>query len=142
MSSGRYSLERNIEGGRGTAKRGLGIIVNDVHTGRSRDTNTLSGGETFVAALALALGLSDVVERLSGGIKLDTIFIDEGFGTLDSEHDAGSLDKVLETLKKTVGETRSVGLISHVSLVQKTIPTGFRIEKLPDGSRIKYNLNE
>ena len=141
MSSGRYSLDRSIEGGKGTAKRGLGIMVNDVHTGRSRDTSTLSGGETFIAALALALGLSDVVERLSGGIKLDTIFIDEGFGTLDADQDAGSLDKVLETLKKTVGETRSVGLISHVSLVQKTIPTGFRIEKYPDGSRVKYNHN-
>jgi DNA repair protein SbcC/Rad50 len=142
MSSGRYSMERNIEAGRGNVRKGLGIAVNDVHTGRPRDISTLSGGETFIAALSLALGLSDVVERHSGGIRLDTIFIDEGFGTLDSDDQAGSLDKVLEVLNKTVGESRSIGLISHVGLVQRTIPTGFRIDKYPDGSRIKQNLSQ
>ena len=139
MSSGRYSLQRNIESGKGNSRRGLGIYVNDIHTGRPRETTTLSGGETFIAAIALALGLSDTVERYSGGISLDTIFIDEGFGTLDSDNDAGSLDKVLDTLKKTVGERRSVGIISHVGLVQKTIPTGLRIEKYPEGSHILPN---
>ena len=142
MSSGRYSMERNIEAGRGNVRKGLGIAVNDVHTGRPRDISTLSGGETFTAALSLALGLSDVVERHSGGIRLDTIFIDEGFGTLDSDDQAGSLDKVLETLNKTVGESRSIGLISHVGLVQRSIPTGFRIDKYPDGSRIRQNLSQ
>ena len=141
MSSGRYWMERNIEAGRGNVKKGLGIAVNDIHTGRPRDISTLSGGETFIAALSLALGLSDVVERHSGGIRLDTIFIDEGFGTLDSDDHAGSLDKVLETLNKTIGDSRSIGLISHVGLVQKTIPAGFRVEKNPDGSRIKKNID-
>ena len=142
MSSGRYSMERNIEAGRGNSRRGLGIAVNDVHTGRPRDISTLSGGETFIAALSLALGLSDVVERHSGGIRLDTIFIDEGFGTLDSDDQAGSLDKVLETLSKMAAEGRSIGLISHVGLVQRSIPNGFKIDKYPDGSRIRQNISQ
>lgn len=137
MSSGRYSLEREVEGGKGAAKRGLGICVHDVETGKTRATQTLSGGETFIAALALALGLSDIVESVSGGIRLDTIFIDEGFGSLDSENDSGTLDQVLQTLTDLVGQNRAVGLISHVKLVQETIPNGFWIEKTAGGSHIQ-----
>ncbi len=77
MTRGRYLLVRD-EQGRGAARRGLGIVVEDAFTGRQRGTETLSGGETFIAALALALGLSDVVESSNGSIRLDTIFIDEG----------------------------------------------------------------
>ncbi|WP_282611075.1 SMC family ATPase [Pelagibius sp. Alg239-R121] len=133
MSSGRYSLEREQEGGKGTGRRGLGISVYDVHTGRLRATSTLSGGETFMAALALALGLSDVVESVSGGIRLDTIFIDEGFGSLDSE----TLDQALQVLQDLVGQSRAVGLISHVELVQQAIPNGFQIRKSVSGSHVE-----
>ncbi len=136
MTSGRYSLEREMDG-KGGGRRGLGISVHDIHTGKARATATLSGGETFIAALALALGLSDIVESTSGHIRLDTIFIDEGFGSLDTENDTGTLDQVLQTLQDLVGNNRAVGLISHVPLVQQTIPNGFAIKKTPTGSHIE-----
>jgi exonuclease SbcC len=132
MSAGRYTLQREQES-RGNAKRGLGLAAFDIHTGRPRAISTLSGGETFQAALSLALGLSDVVESLSGGIRLDTIFIDEGFGSLDTE----TLDQALQTLQDLVGQSRTVGLISHIDLVQQVIPNGFSIEKSVNGSTIK-----
>ena len=90
---------------------------------------TLSGGETFIAALALALGLADIVESVSGKVRLDTIFIDEGFGSLDTENGAGTLDQVLNVLNSLVTQSRSVGLISHVPLVQEAIPNGFYVRK-------------
>lgn len=136
MTRGRYSLVRETEG-KGNARRGLGIAVEDTYTGRQRPTSTLSGGETFIAALALALGLSDVVESAHGSVRLDTIFIDEGFGSLDSENDGGTLETVLQTLQDLVGTTRSVGLISHVPLVQQAIPNGFFVTKTPGGSHIE-----
>ncbi len=136
MTSGRYSLERDLDGaGRGT--RGLGIQVFDIHTGKSRATSTLSGGETFIAALALALGLADVVESASGKVRLDTIFIDEGFGSLDTENGAGTLDQVLQVLNSIVRQNRAVGLISHVPLVQEAIPNGFYVQKGLGGSQIE-----
>ena len=136
MTSGQYSFEREMES-KGGGRRGLGISVHDIHTGKARATATLSGGETFIAALALALGLSDVVESTSGQIRLDTIFIDEGFGSLDTENDTGTLDQVLQTLQDLVGNNRAVGLISHVPLVQQAIPNGFAIRKTPTGSHIE-----
>lgn len=135
MTSGRYSLEREFDG-KGGGRRGLGIRVHDIHTGKARATSTLSGGETFIAALALALGLSDIVESISGKIRLDTIFIDEGFGSLDTDNDAGTLDQVLQTLQDLVGANRAVGLISHVQLVQNAIPNGFSITKTASGSHV------
>ena len=135
MTSSRYQLERDTEGGRGS--RGLGIQVSDVHTGKSRGTDTLSGGETFIAALALALGLADVVESASGKVRLDTIFIDEGFGSLDTENGSGTLDQVLQALSGLVKQSRAVGLISHVPLVQEVIPNGFYVRKDLNGSRVE-----
>lgn len=135
MTSGRYSLEREFDG-KGGGRRGLGIRVHDIHTGKPRATSTLSGGETFIHALALALGLSDIVESISGKIRLDTIFIDEGFGSLDTDNDAGTLDQVLQTLQDLVGANRAVGLISHVQLVQNAIPNGFSITKTASGSHV------
>lgn len=85
-----------------------------------------------MAALALALGLSDVVESVSGGLRLDTIFIDEGFSSLDPE----TLDQALQTLQDIVGESRAVGLISHVELVQQAIPNGFQVSKTVSGSHV------
>lgn len=135
MTNNRYRLERDLEGGRG--RRGLGIQVFDTHTGKARSTSTLSGGETFIAALALALGLADVVESASGKIRLDTIFIDEGFGSLDTENGAGTLDQVLQVLSKLVSQNRSVGIISHVPLVQEAIPNGFYVRKDITGSTVE-----
>ncbi|MGO7358883.1 AAA family ATPase [Rhizobium ruizarguesonis] len=136
MSGGQYSLERERDVSKGAGKKGLDIVVHDVHTGRTRPTATLSGGETFMAALALALGLSDVVESVNGGVHLNTIFIDEGFGTLDME----TLDQALQTLQDIVGESRAVGLISHVELVQQAIPFGFQISKTTGGSHISQRF--
>lgn len=135
MTSSRYQLERDTEGGRGS--RGLGIQVFDVYTGKSRGTDTLSGGETFIAALALALGLADVVESASGKVRLDTIFIDEGFGSLDTENGSGTLDQVLNALSSLVRHSRAVGLISHVPLVQEVIPNGFYVRKGLTGSVVE-----
>lgn len=137
MSGGRYSLDRAIDGG-GRGRRGLGIQVHDIYTGKPRSTTTLSGGESFIAALALALGLADVVESASGKVRLDTIFIDEGFGSLDTENGAGTLDQVLQALNALVRHNRAVGLISHVPLVQEAIPNGFYIRKDLSGSRVEH----
>ena len=132
MTSGRYQLLRpdDVVGGR--QKRGLDIAVFDANTEKSRPTKTLSGGEGFQASLALALGLSDVVQRNSGGIKLDAIFIDEGFGTLDED----TLNKALETLYELTNDKRSVGLISHTEQVKSMITEGFDIEVTPSGSHV------
>lgn len=136
MTGHRYQLLRDNEGS-GRAQRGLGIQVFDAHTGKERPTATLSGGETFIAALALALGLADVVESTSGRVQLDTIFIDEGFGSLDTEHGTGTLEQVLQVLNTLVSQNRAVGLISHVPLVQEAIPNGFYIRKHAGGSRVE-----
>ena len=136
MTSNRYRLERDIEGiGRG--RRGLGIQVFDIETGKRRPTATLSGGETFIAALSLALGLADIVESASGKVRLDTIFIDEGFGSLDTENGTGTLDQVLNVLNSLVSQNRSVGLISHVPLVQEAVPNGFYVQKGLSGSTVE-----
>jgi DNA repair protein SbcC/Rad50 len=137
MTAGRYRFERDAVSSGGKSKRGLDVLVNDIETGRTREIITLSGGETFIAALSLALGLSDVVERTHGAIRLDTIFIDEGFGSLDTESDAGTLDQVLQVLQNIVGNRRAVGLISHVPMVQQAVPNGFTVIKSSCGSSIE-----
>lgn len=137
MTRGRYRLARGLEASGGRGKRGLEIEVFDINTGKARPTATLSGGETFIAALALALGLADVVESLSGKIRMDTIFIDEGFGSLDTENGAGTLDQVIQVLAALTEGSRAVGLISHVGLVQEAIPHGFYVRSTPSGSRVE-----
>lgn len=141
MTGGRYRFERDTVSVGGRSKRGLDVRVHDIETGRAREIITLSGGETFIAALSLALGLSDIVEMTNGAIRLDTIFIDEGFGSLDTENDAGTLDQVLQVLQNIVGERRAVGLISHVPLVQQAVPNGFTVHKGVNGSQIELRLN-
>jgi len=136
MTANRYRLERDLEGS-GRGRRGLGIQAFDQFTGKTRPTSSLSGGETFIAALALALGLADVVESSSGKVRLDTIFIDEGFGSLDTENGSGTLDQVLNVLNNLVSQNRAVGLISHVPLVQEAIPNGFYVRKHLTGSSIE-----
>ena len=137
MTRGRYRLTRGLEASGGRSKRGLEIEVFDINTGKARATATLSGGETFIAALALALGLADVVESLSGKVRMDTIFIDEGFGSLDTENGAGTLDQVIQVLAALTEGSRAVGLISHVGLVQEAIPQGFYVRSTPSGSRVE-----
>ncbi|MCU8503621.1 SMC family ATPase [Vibrio vulnificus] len=133
MSKGRYQLTRKTEGFKGTAGRGLDLIVEDSYTGKSRDVATLSGGESFMAALSLALGLSDVVQSYSGGIRLETLFIDEGFGSLDPE----SLDLAIQTLVELQQTGRMIGVISHVSELKEQMQQ--RIDVIPSrvGSSIR-----
>ncbi|MCP4936798.1 MAG: SMC family ATPase [bacterium] len=132
MTNHRYQLHRPVENTGGRSKRGLDIAVFDSNTERSRSTKSLSGGEGFQASLALALGLSDIVQQNGGGIKLEAIFIDEGFGTLDEE----TLNTALDTLCSLTGEMRAVGLISHTEQVKALITEGFDIEVTPSGSHI------
>jgi exonuclease SbcC len=133
MSRGRFALLRKFEGGDGRARAGLDIEVYDAHTDQKRDAHTLSGGEGFLASLSLALGLSDVVQAEAGGVKLDAIFIDEGFGHLDDE----TLDVALDTLRDLVGQDRAVGVISHVDSVKQQIPAGFDVVRTLRGSTIE-----
>ena len=130
MTSGQYSLQvddghqyRNVESG-------LGLRVADAHTGVSRSTASLSGGETFLASLALALGLAETVAAEAGGIQLDTLFIDEGFGALDAD----TLEIAMVTLEDLRSGGRVVGLISHVEAMKDDIPAQLRVTRLPDRS--------
>ena len=130
MSRDRFTLLRKLDIGDGRGRSGLEIEVYDAHTDQRRDAYTLSGGEGFLASLSLALGLSDVVQAEAGGVKLDAIFIDEGFGHLDDE----TLDVALETLRDLVGRDRAVGVISHVEAVKDQIPIGFDVMRQVRGS--------
>ena len=135
MSRGRYRLERSLEeGGRGA--RGLDIAVFDAYTGASRPANTLSGGETFLASLGLAMGLADVIQSYAGGIHLDTMFIDEGFGTLDPD----TLDVAMETLVALQSQGRLVGIISHVPELQQQIGAHLVVTKTDGGSKAYFQV--
>ncbi|MEV6511305.1 SMC family ATPase [Streptomyces sp. NPDC051642] len=132
MSSGRYTLVHSDDrAGRG--RSGLGLHVVDAWTGRERDTATLSGGETFFASLALALGLADVVTDEAGGVRLDTLFIDEGFGSLDEQ----TLDEVLDVLDSLRERDRSVGIVSHVADLRRRIHAQLEVVKGRDGSAVR-----
>ncbi len=131
MSQGRYRMRRQTED---TSYGGLEIIVEDAHSGQDRPVSTLSGGEGFMASLALALGLSDVVQSYAGGIHLDTLFIDEGFGSLDPE----ALDQAISSLMKLNIPGRLVGIISHVEELKQRIPARLEIEKGERGSRARF----
>ncbi|MFD5812928.1 AAA family ATPase [Streptomyces sp. NPDC127038] len=132
MSSGRYTLVHSDDrAGRG--RSGLGLHVVDAWTGRERDTATLSGGETFFASLALALGLADVVTDEAGGVRLDTLFIDEGFGSLDDQ----TLDEVLDVLDSLRERDRSVGIVSHVGDLRRRIHAQLEVVKGRTGSVVR-----
>ncbi|MFI5663819.1 AAA family ATPase [Streptomyces sp. NPDC051684] len=132
MSSGRYTLVHSDSlAGRG--RSGLGLHVVDAWTGRERDTATLSGGETFFASLALALGLADVVTDEAGGVRLDTLFIDEGFGSLDDQ----TLDEVLDVLDSLRERDRSVGIVSHVGDLRRRVHAQLEVVKGRDGSMVR-----
>jgi len=129
MSEGRYRLCWKEEEG-GTAVAGLALDVLDTYTHKVRDVQTLSGGESFVASLALALGFADVVQAQSGGIRLDTMFIDEGFGTLDEE----TLERALSVLDALAEGRCLVGLISHVGMLKERIDRKIIVSRTPGGS--------
>ncbi|MGW0777700.1 AAA family ATPase [Streptomyces sp. NPDC002835] len=132
MSSGRYTLVHS-DARTGGKRAGLGLHVVDAWTGRERDTATLSGGETFFASLALALGLADVVTDEAGGVRLDTLFIDEGFGSLDDQ----TLDEVLDVLDSLRERDRSVGIVSHVGDLRRRIPAQLEVVKDRGGSAVR-----
>ncbi|MFI6650158.1 SMC family ATPase [Streptomyces sp. NPDC050529] len=133
MSSGRYQLVHS-DARTGGRRAGLGLHVIDAWTGRERDTATLSGGETFFASLALALGLADVVTDEAGGVRLDTLFIDEGFGSLDEQ----TLDEVLDVLDSLRERDRSVGIVSHVGDLRRRIPAQLEVVKERHGSAVRH----
>ncbi len=133
MSGGRYALEHADDTAKGNRRGGLDLRVVDAWTGRSRPPGSLSGGETFLASLALALGLADVVTAEAGGARLETLFVDEGFGTLDDE---GTLDEVLEVLDALRDGGRAIGIVSHVAELRQRIPAQLRVEKGRSGSRV------
>ena len=132
MSKGRYQLVRKEDRAKGNKASGLELEVEDAYSGKSRSVATLSGGESFMAALSLALGLSDVVQSYAGGIKLDTLFIDEGFGSLDQE----SLDLAVRTLIDLQASGRMIGIISHVSELKEQMNLRLDVLSGRNGSHI------
>lgn len=136
MTVDRYVLIRNKEKTKGAGPKGLDLDVFDNYTGMKRSVKTLSGGESFKASLALALGLSDVIQNHSGGVSVDTLFIDEGFGTLDAE----SLDSAIETLFELNQRGRLVGIISHVEELKTRIPVHIEVTKSSKGSHATIKM--
>ncbi|MEU6299829.1 SMC family ATPase [Streptomyces erythrochromogenes] len=134
MSGGRYTLVHSDARAGGRGRSGLGLHVVDAWTGSERDTATLSGGETFFASLALALGLADVVTDEAGGTRLDTLFIDEGFGSLDDQ----ALDEVLDVLDSLRERDRSVGIVSHVADLRTRVQAQLEIVKQRGGSVVRH----
>lgn len=132
MSKGEFHLVRRTAGGDLRSRAGLELDVHNNFIGKSRDIRTLSGGELFKAALSLALGLSDVVQQHAGGVQLDAMFIDEGFGSLDSE----SLDAAISTLQALAGGSRSIGIISHVGELAARIDRKITVTRTGAGSKV------
>lgn len=132
MSGGRYALQRSSDAQK-NSQVGLDIKVMDHYTGKERDVRSLSGGESFQASLSLALGLSDMVQQRSGGIQMDAMFVDEGFGSLDAE----ALDAAMRTLERLAGDRRSVGIISHVEELRSRIDKQIWVRSGPEGSQVQ-----
>ena len=132
MTDQRFTLEQADERGAGEQRGGLSLRVRDEWSGRQRDPATLSGGETFIVSLALALGLADTVSHEAGGTQLDTLFIDEGFGALD----ATTLDGVMDTLDALRDGGRVVGLVSHVAELRNRVPSQLEVRKARRGSTV------
>ena len=130
FSRERYALQRSRERASNNAYGGLDLEVLDGMTGHQRSVDTLSGGEQFLASLSLALGLSEVVQNQSGCVRLESLFIDEGFGSLDQE----TLDTAMKALSLLNQGGRNIGIISHVSELRNRIPARIEVSRLPDGS--------
>lgn len=138
MSSGRYAIGRveYIDEVKGSGQKGLELEVTDAYVGQKRGIHSLSGGETFFTALALALGLADVAASRQGGLRVEALFIDEGFGTLDNE----TLDKAIGVLTDLESEHRTVGIISHVAELRERIPARLEVLKGNNGSTLQVHL--
>lgn len=135
LSSGQYYLIRSERQETHGKQSGLGLDVYDAYTGQTRDVKTLSGGEKFNASLCLALGMADIIQSFQGSIRIDTMFIDEGFGSLDEE----SLNKAIDTLIDLQKSGRMIGVISHVAELKAAIPAILEVEKLKEGySRTRF----
>ena len=132
MTQGRYALVHTDGAVKGGARSGLGLLARDSWTGQDRETSTLSGGETFLASLALALGLADVVQAEAGGTRIEALFVDEGFGTLDED----TLDEVMDVLDGLREGGRVVGLVSHVAELRARIPAQVHVRKTRRGSDV------
>lgn len=131
--NGRYTLERRERAKKNNSQSGLDIDIMDSYTGRARDVKTLSGGETFMASMALALGVSDIIGAEQRGINIESVFVDEGFGTLDDE----SLDRAIKMLNDLSGDSRAVGVISHVKELGEVIEKKIIVTSTNKGSRIE-----
>ncbi|MGW4068407.1 AAA family ATPase [Nocardia grenadensis] len=136
MSGGRYEFVHTDRAGTHGRRGGLGLDIRDDYTGAIRPARTLSGGETFMASLALALGLADTVAAEAGGIILDTLFIDEGFGSLDAD----TLDAVMGVLDELRAGGRVVGLVSHVDEMRQRIPSRLHVVRGRNGSRLHATI--
>jgi len=136
MSQNRYALYRKTAISDGRRRTGLELEVMDAFTNRARLAGSLSGGESFMASLSLALGLSDVVQQTAGGIYLDTMFIDEGFGSLDGD----TLELAIKTLSEMAGKDRIIGIVSHVTELRDRIDKQIKVTKTAVGSKIDLQI--
>ena len=132
-TAGRYELRHSDTRGRGSGRSGLGLLVVDHWTGQERETASLSGGESFLASLALALGLADVVQAESGGLTIETLFVDEGFGSLDDD----TLELVVASLDELREGGRAVGVVSHLPELRTRIPTQLHVLRGEKGSTVR-----
>ena len=133
MTSGRYQLRLTDAGGRGGRNAGLNLRVRDAFTGEEREVTSLSGGETFQASLALALGVADTVQAHSGGVHLDALFVDEGFGSLDPDN----LQLAMDELDRLREGGRLIGVISHVAGLRERIRSGIEVIASDQGSTLR-----
>lgn len=129
LTQGRYTLEISGEKGRTASNTGLELMIFDDYTGEIRRVQTLSGGESFIVSLALSLSLADVIQQQSGGVQIEALFIDEGFGTLDEQ----TLQLAIQTLAQLEGQGQMIGIISHVRELKEQIPRQIQVKKLGDG---------
>ncbi|WP_270532076.1 SbcC/MukB-like Walker B domain-containing protein, partial [Paraclostridium sordellii] len=136
MTGDRFSLIRKKSKSKGAGQKGLELEIYDNYTDSSRDVSSLSGGESFKASLSLALGLSDVVQSNAGGVSLDTMFVDEGFGTLDPQ----SLDNAIDSLLELQRGGRLVGIISHVEELKERIDAKLEVVSTSKGSKAEFNI--
>ena len=134
MTSSRFELVRKENAAKLSDKIGLDLEVIDNYTGKRRDVKSLSGGESFKAALSLSLGVSDVIQSYSGGVVVDTLFIDEGFGSLDVE----SREQAINTLNMLTDNNKLIGIISHVTELKERIDKKIIIRKTAEGSKVSF----
>lgn len=136
MTGDRFSLKRKTTVSKGAGQKGLELEIYDNYTATSRDVSSLSGGESFKASLSLALGLSDVVQSSAGGVSLETMFVDEGFGTLDPQ----SLDNAIDSLLELQKGGRLVGIISHVQELKERVDAKIEVTSTKRGSIAEFNI--